>query len=72
MRSASNPNPSNFAGVSCNPGEVATGGGGDAFGSDTISASLPVSSGGNPTGWQIDDSTGAKARNIVYVICASP
>jgi hypothetical protein len=75
VRSAANPSPSNYALVSCAPGEVATGGGGQAFGSDSVMSSFPqpATSGAQPTGWEILDITGASAGQLIaWVICASP
>jgi hypothetical protein len=75
VRSATNLSPTNSLTVSCNAGEVATGGGGQTFGGDSLVQSFPQpgTEGAQPTGWKIIDSTGATAGNlIVYVVCASP
>jgi hypothetical protein len=75
VRSATNGVSSNVVDVSCDPGEVATGGGGQTFGVDSLAQSDPLTAvdGGPPTGWEIIDSTGAAAGKLVaYVICASP
>jgi hypothetical protein len=62
-----------FAIASCNPGEVATGGGGSVSGG-IISASKPDPTGGTPTGWRADGSDlgGSPATVTAYAVCASP
>jgi hypothetical protein len=74
MRSATNTNVTNIMTVSCNPGEVATGGGGRVVGAGLrFSNPLPGVNGGTPTGWQVDSDTGVSAGQLVaWVICASP
>ena len=69
--------------VSCNPGEVATGGGGFSqfAGTETpipfsvLVASAPISTSGTPTGWTVTiknvDTTTHVLGHVVYVICAS-
>jgi hypothetical protein len=71
--------------VSCNPGEIATGGGGvSAFGGDpefplpyvSIAASQPLPGTGTPTGWRVtfrnDDTTSHALPLKVYVVCITP
>ena len=73
------------ASISCNPGEIATGGGGvSGFGGDpnqplafvTIAASRPTPGSGTPTGWTVsfrnDDTTSHILGHKVYVNCITP
>jgi Collagen triple helix repeat (20 copies) len=73
------------ASISCNPGEIATGGGGvSGFGGDpnqplafvTIAASRPTPGTGTPTGWTVsfrnDDTTSHILGHKVYVNCITP
>lgn len=73
------------ASVVCNPGEIATGGGGvSGVGGDpnqplsfvTIAASRPTPGTGTPTGWTVtfrnDDSTPHILAHKVYVNCITP
>jgi hypothetical protein len=70
--------------VSCEAGEVATGGGGmSQFGGTenpvafvVTVASRPVPSAGEPTGWAVTfknvDSTSHILGHVIYVVCAAP
>jgi hypothetical protein len=71
--------------VDCNPGEIATGGGGvSGIGGDpefpqiyiSIAASQPLPGTGTPTGWRVtfrnDDSTSHSVPLKVYVVCLTP
>jgi hypothetical protein len=66
--------------VKCEPGEVATGGGGymlgpEALGGGFISRSVPVyNAHGEPTGWEIGGSAadGEPGFPEAYVVCVSP
>jgi hypothetical protein len=67
----------NEATVSCNPGEVATGGGYDAAGNGAViplySNPVPDDAGTVPTGWFAGIAGGmAPFNGGTYVICASP
>ena len=66
--------------VSCNQGEVATGGGGNApqYGFLDLVASFPITTGNVPTGWDIRIKNSSSNQNVgnpdltAYVICSSP
>jgi len=66
--------------VSCQPGEVATGGGGNApqYGFLDLVASFPITTNNVPSGWDIRIKNGSSSQNVgnpnltAYVICASP
>ena len=71
---------SNDVTVSCDQGEVATGGGGNApqYGFLDLVASFPITTNNVPTGWDIRIKNGSSNQNVTtpnltaYVICASP
>ena len=72
VRSSTHTGGSNLEDVSCNPGEVATGGGGNASGTALIdSEPVPNNAGSAPTGWQMAVTNGSITK-IAYVVCASP
>jgi hypothetical protein len=81
VRTAAGPaaNPGFFSGVtvSCDPGEVATGGGvdRDAGLKGSVVQSSPTPTSGRPTGWSVvmrNDGASGTAATQAYVICASP
>jgi len=57
-----------FADVFCNPGDTATGGGGDANGSLGV-GTRPIPPGPNPTGWQAQSSIGPQGAVTVWAVC---
>ena len=66
--------------VKCEPGEIATGGGGytlgpEALGGGLIESSVPVyNSHGEPTGWEVTASSANGDPGVpeAYVVCVSP
>jgi hypothetical protein len=65
--------------ANCEPGEVATGGGGftdtEAQGGGFLASSEPVqNAGGEPTGWEVSGSSadGQAGFPVAYVVCVSP
>jgi hypothetical protein len=67
--------------ASCEPGEVATGGGGVAVGNDgglpvmRSSRPQPDTAGATPTGWRVTEENSAGTGTITlttYVVCAAP
>jgi len=75
-RSATNNTGTNVTSVDCNPGEVATGGGGEVSEGANLDSShpTPANAGTTPTGWSVNSNPGVANPGdlTAWVICASP
>ena len=73
VRRATNGDGQNFADVSCNPGEVATGGGGFSPAGLTATEPSPATAGATPVGWSALTNGGQPPGTmLVFAICSSP